>query len=94
MTRIVILGKKNVGKSSLFNLLSGSNNAVAVDYEGYTRDCKYVTTKLSDNLYEVIDTPGLGYSNDTITLDAIKSVWKHVKTSNLVLLLNTEKSHG
>ncbi|MCB1711698.1 MAG: 50S ribosome-binding GTPase [Candidatus Riesia sp.] len=89
MTRIVILGKKNVGKSSLFNLLSGSNNAVAVDYEGYTRDCKYVTTKLSDRLYEVIDTPGLGYSNDSITLDAIKSVWRHVKTSNLVLLLLT-----
>ena len=57
MRKIVIIGKKNVGKSSLFNLLTSNSKAISIDYSGYTRDCNFSVTKIFSKVYEIIDTP-------------------------------------
>lgn len=87
MKTIVIIGKRNVGKSSLFNLLSNKFDAVALDYEGYTRDCNYKRTKIFSRFYEIIDTPGIGYFNDNLDVLAIRKTWSVIKRADIILFL-------
>jgi GTP-binding protein len=60
MTRIVLCGRPNVGKSTLFNRLCGRRQAIVHDQAGVTRDWKDVTIQY-DNKHQVtyVDTPGL-----------------------------------
>lgn len=87
MKTIVIIGKRNVGKSSLFNLLANKFEAISLDYEGYTRDCNYKCTKIFSRFYEVIDTPGIGYFDDNLDVLAIRKTWEVIKQSNIILFL-------
>ncbi|MDH5370746.1 MAG: 50S ribosome-binding GTPase, partial [Gammaproteobacteria bacterium] len=56
---IALVGRPNVGKSTLFNRLTRSRDALVVDQPGMTRDRKYGDGKLGDIPYIVIDTGGL-----------------------------------
>ena len=56
---IAIVGRPNVGKSTLFNQLTRSRNSLVADIPGVTRDRIYGDGKLSDKSYIVIDTGGL-----------------------------------
>lgn len=87
MKKITIIGKKNVGKSSLFNLLTYKYDAISVDYEGYTRDCKSGVIKIFDNFYEIIDTPGIGYFDDKLDVLVLRKTWKVIQNSNLVIFV-------
>ena len=69
---VAIIGKPNVGKSTLFNLLSTKTKAIVHDEAGVTRDRKYSFAKLSDLNFQIIDTPGLDFSsgkNSTLSAD-------------------------
>ena len=55
---VAIVGRPNVGKSTLFNRLAGKKLALVHDLPGVTRDRKEVTTKLKDLELTVIDTAG------------------------------------
>lgn len=57
---IAIVGRPNVGKSTLFNRLTHSRNALVADQPGVTRDRKYGIAKFNERSYMVIDTGGLG----------------------------------
>lgn len=57
--KIVIVGRPNVGKSSLFNRLIGKKRALVHDAPGVTRDLKSNTWILGGRTYEVTDTGGL-----------------------------------
>jgi len=65
MKKIALLGRPNVGKSSLFNRLSHKLDAITSDISGTTRDIKKSTIKLGDKEVELIDTGGL---DDSTTL--------------------------
>ena len=56
---IALVGRPNVGKSTLFNRLTRSRDALVADYAGLTRDRKYGRAVLSGHSFLVIDTGGL-----------------------------------
>src|SRR5215470_4267710 len=56
--RIAIVGRPNVGKSTLFNRLAGRRLAIVDDRPGVTRDRKFGTGRLGDLDLELIDTAG------------------------------------
>ena len=61
---ITIVGRPNVGKSTLFNLLTQSRDALVVDVPGVTRDRQYGEGKLGGRPYFVVDTGGIEESDD------------------------------
>ena len=56
---IALVGRPNVGKSTLFNRLTRSRDALVADYEGLTRDRKYGEAVVDELRFIVIDTGGL-----------------------------------
>ncbi len=66
---IAIVGRPNVGKSTLFNILTGSKSAIVADFSGLTRDRKYGNIK--DSSLVLIDTGGISLEDSDMS-DAIK----------------------
>ena len=66
---IAIVGRPNVGKSTLFNILTGSKSAIVADFSGLTRDRKY--GKVKDSSLVLIDTGGISLEESDMS-DAIK----------------------
>ena len=56
---IALVGRPNVGKSTLFNRLTMSRDALVADYPGLTRDRKYGEGSLENRRFIVIDTGGI-----------------------------------
>ena len=56
---IALVGRPNVGKSTLFNVLTGTRDALVADQPGLTRDRKYGFGKVGPLPYIVVDTGGL-----------------------------------
>ncbi len=59
MKTIAIIGRPNVGKSTLFNRLAGKKQAIVDDQPGVTRDRKYGEGSIGPLHFGIIDTPGL-----------------------------------
>jgi len=66
---IAIVGRPNVGKSTLFNILTGSRAAIVADFSGLTRDRKYGNVK--DSSLVLIDTGGISLEDSDMS-EAIK----------------------
>ena len=62
--KVAIIGRPNVGKSTLFNRLAGRKLAIVHDQPGVTRDRKETEAKLQDMKLLIIDTAGYEYSNE------------------------------
>ena len=56
---LVLVGRPNVGKSTLFNRLTGTRDALVADYAGLTRDRQYGRGVFEDKAFIVVDTGGL-----------------------------------
>ena len=65
MSVVAIVGRPNVGKSTIFNILTASRSAIVADYSGLTRDRKYGT--LRDSGVTLIDTGGLNEDSDDMS---------------------------
>ncbi|PPE03775.1 ribosome biogenesis GTPase Der [Holospora curviuscula] len=76
---IGIVGKPNVGKSTLFNRIAGKRLAIVEDYEGVTRDWQAYEGTLFGFKFTILDTPGLGLKDNPyessikITLESLFS---------------------
>ncbi|HIH2762495.1 MAG TPA: GTPase [Candidatus Azoamicus sp. MARI] len=87
MKIISIIGQKNVGKSSLFNLLTKSELSTSINYSGYTRDCISSNIKIGSSLYKIYDTPGFDYDDDELNMLVVKQAWRIIKNADLIIFL-------
>lgn len=94
MKIISIIGQKNVGKSSLFNLLTKSELSTSINYSGYTRDCIASNVKIGSSIYKIYDTPGIDYENNELNILAVKQAWNIIKNSDLIIFLTDMMSNS
>lgn len=81
-----IVGKPNVGKSTLMNLLSGSERSIVTDIPGTTRDVVENTVRLeNDIVLNLADTAGIHQSEDVIEKIGIELADKRLESAALVL---------
>ncbi len=73
MVKVAIVGRPNVGKSTLFNRLAGRRLAIVDDRPGVTRDRRFATGRLGDLDLELIDTAGFEDVND----DSLEARMRH-----------------
>jgi len=66
---VAIIGRANVGKSTLFNRMAGKKLAIVEDYEGVTRDWQSFQGTLYDITFTILDTPGLGLKDNVYEKD-------------------------
>jgi GTPase len=84
---IAIVGRPNVGKSTLFNLLTGTRDALVADLPGLTRDRKYGYGKLGPIPYLVVDTGGLVVDAQGVEQLMAKQTLRAIDEADRVLFL-------
>lgn len=83
--KTVILGKPNVGKSSLLNLLAGDERAIVTDIAGTTRDVLEETVRLGEITLQVLDTAGIRETSDQIERIGVNRAKEKAKDADLIL---------
>ena len=86
-TSIAIIGRPNVGKSSLFNKLTRSRDAIVSDFPGLTKDRNHGFIKLKDKETLIIDTGGIVNQKESIKEAISNQAWIAVEESSLIILL-------
>ena len=82
---IVLVGETNVGKSSIFNKLVGSNRAIVSDIAGTTRDVVSQQIDLDGYLVNLSDTAGIRDATDEIERIGIERTHNEIDNADLVL---------
>ncbi len=85
--RVAIIGKPNVGKSSLLNALLNYNRAIVSDIAGTTRDTIEEQVKIGTHLIRIVDTAGIREANDEIERIGIERSIEAIKESDIVIAL-------
>jgi len=83
--QLVIVGKPNVGKSSLLNLLSGQEAAIVTEVAGTTRDIIRERIEIDGLAVELVDTAGLRENPDSIEAEGIRRAREALKNADGVL---------
>ena len=82
-----IVGKPNVGKSSLLNALAGYDRCIVTDIPGTTRDTVEETVMLGHTRLRLIDTAGIRETTDTVEAMGVERSRKAVEDADLVLFV-------
>ena len=83
--RTVIVGKPNAGKSSLMNVLVGSNRAIVTDMAGTTRDILEEQIQLKGLNLNIVDTAGIRKTDDPVEKIGVERAKKAMLDADLIL---------
>ncbi|MGI4814991.1 MAG: ribosome biogenesis GTPase Der [Janthinobacterium lividum] len=89
-TKIAIVGRPNVGKSTLVNTLLGEERVIAFDMPGTTRDSIYIDFERQGRAYTLIDTAGLrkrGKIFEAVEKFSVVKTLQSISDANVVVLL-------
>jgi len=84
---IALVGRPNVGKSTLFNVLTKSRDALVADYPGLTRDRKYGRFQYRTTGFIIIDTGGLSGESEELDSHMERQTRLAVEESDIILFL-------
>ena len=84
---ISIVGRPNVGKSTLFNRLTRSRDALVNDIPGVTRDSLYGIAQFGDRSFLIVDTGGIGENDDTLSKLVTSQVESVLEDSDAIVFL-------
>mgnify|MGYP000246323224 CR=1 FL=1 len=86
---VALVGRANVGKSSLFNVLTHSRAALVADQPGVTRDRQYANCTLREKQFLLVDTGGLEDKpvEGSLIASMAKQSWQAIKEAALILFI-------
>jgi tRNA modification GTPase len=84
---VAIVGKPNVGKSTLLNVLLEEDRAIVSDIAGTTRDVIEDEINIDGVLFRVIDTAGIRETNDIIESMGVQKTFEQIKLSSIAIYL-------
>ncbi len=87
LKRVALVGRPNVGKSTLFNRLTRTRKAVVRDEPGVTRDIQIDTTEWWGKSFEVVDTGGLSEAKEGFTPLIRAQVVEFLHSVDLIVLV-------
>ena len=85
--RVVIVGRPNVGKSSLFNQIVGQDRVIVTELPGTTRDYVEENVRIGDHHFRIVDTAGLGWPGNEIESAGIQKTKELVEQAQLLLVI-------
>ena len=85
--QVVVLGKPNVGKSTLFNRLLGSPRAIVTKVAGTTRDLLAETLDLNGIPITLVDTAGIRATGDAIESEGVRRAKAALKVARMVIVV-------
>jgi len=86
--QVAIVGRPNVGKSSLFNWLARRRLAIVDDFEGVTRDRMTTLIETEDRFFELVDTGGMGIEDpDDLTADVRRQIELAINAADVILFV-------
>jgi GTP-binding protein len=84
---VALVGRPNVGKSTLFNRLTRTRDALVADFPGLTRDRKYGQAKLGEHEFIVIDTGGIDGSEEGVETRMAEQSLAAIEEADVVLFM-------
>jgi len=91
---VAIIGRQNVGKSTLLNRLAGKRLAIVADLPGTTRDRLFADVRLNDSVFILVDTGGLEFKPDSGITEAVNEQIKAAINEADVLIFLVDIKDG
>ena len=84
---VALVGRPNVGKSTLFNFLTLTRNALVADFPGLTRDRQYGQVRRGERPFLVVDTGGIIEQAEGLEDQAMRQVWAALDEADVILFM-------
>jgi len=85
--KLLLIGKANVGKSSLLNLLLGKERAIVSNIPGTTRDYLEVGLQIDGIAVQAVDTAGIRHTTDTVEVIGVSRTLEQLKSSDIAICI-------